>query len=252
MTAFHLLSVERKGKIPTGIASLSHSEAERDKKSEKQILPSGKIGDTCKETRVLLRVLTREVKIDIARYKTSKWQEFLSQIQETYDNTERAFWLHLSRVYKHRSLPFSKLDTGQTILTKENEITDEPYRYYEEQFKVQNIDISNPHDVQIETEYLELMNKLELSNEKIEMTNVREIKQHMSKMKPKKSSGFDQVSNFMIKRLPPSYISCLANCFNTWLREYRYPEVWKLAKIVMLNKLKAECLDVSRHDQSHS
>ena len=43
----------------------------------------------------------------------------------------------------------------------------------------------------------------------------------------------------MIKRLPPSYISCLANCFNTWLREYRYPEVWKLAKIVTLNKLKA-------------
>ena len=58
-------------------------------------------------------------------------------------------------------------------------------------------------------------------------------------MKPKNSSGFDQVSNFKIKRLPPSYISYLANCFNTWLREYRYPEVRKLAKIVTLNKLKA-------------
>ena len=34
--------VERKGKIPTGIASLSHTEAERDKKSEKQILSSEK------------------------------------------------------------------------------------------------------------------------------------------------------------------------------------------------------------------
>ena len=102
--------------------------------------------------------------------------------------------------------------------------------------------MSNSHDVQIETEYLELMNKLELSNEKIEITNVREIKQHISKMKQKKSSGFDQVSNFMVKRLPPSYISCLANCFNAWLREYRYPEVWKLAKIVTLNKLKAGVL----------
>ena len=46
--------------------------------------------------------------------------------------------------------------------------------------------MSNLHDVQIEKEYLELMNKLELSNEKVEMTNVREIKQHISKMKPKK------------------------------------------------------------------
>ena len=163
----------------------------------------------------------------------------MSTIQETYDNTERAFWLHLSRVYKHRSLPLSKLNTDKEILTKENEIPDELYRYYEDQFKVQNIDMSNPYDVQIETEYLELMNKLELSSEKVEMTNVREIKQHISKMKSKKSSSFDHVSNFMIKRLSPSYISCLANCFNTWLRDHRYPDVWKLAKIVTLNKLKA-------------
>ena len=99
--------------------------------------------------------------------------------------------------------------------------------------------MSKPHDVQIETGYLELMNKLELTNEKIEVTNVREIKQHISKMKPKKPSGFDQVPSFMIKRHSPSYISCLANCFNTWLREYRYPEMWKLVKIVTLNKLKA-------------
>ena len=200
-----------------------------------------KICNTYEETRVSLRVLTREVRIDIARYKSSKWQEFLSTIKETYDNTERAFWLHLSRVYKHRSLPLSKLNTDKEILTKENEITDELYRYYEEQFKVQDIDMSNPHEVQIETEYLELINKLELTNEKVAMTNVREIKQHMyikdeTKQKP---YGFDQVSNFIIKRLPPGYINCLANCFNTWRREYRYPEVWKLAKIDTLNKLKA-------------
>ena len=143
------------------------------------------ICNTYEETRVLLRVLARELRINMARYKSSKWQDFLSTIQETHDNTERAFWLHLSRVYKHRSLPLSKLNTDKEKLTKENEITDELYRYYEEQFKVQNIDMSNPHDVQIETDYLELMNKLELTNEKIEMTNVREIKQHISKMKPK-------------------------------------------------------------------
>ena len=43
----------------------------------------------------------------------------------------------------------------------------------------------------------------------------------------------------MIKRLPPSYIECLVNCFNQWLSECKYPDVWKLAKIVTLNKLKA-------------
>jgi hypothetical protein len=79
------------------------------------------------------------------------------------------------------------------------------------------------------------------------MTTVLEVKKHIAKLKPKKSSGFDTVSNFMIKRIPPSYVSCLVNCFNTWLREYRYPDVWKLAKIVTLNKLKA---GVPRCDQT--
>ena len=50
-----------------------------------------KFCSTNEETRVLLRVLTREVKIEIVKYKSNKWQEFLSKIQETHDNTERAF-----------------------------------------------------------------------------------------------------------------------------------------------------------------
>ena len=124
-------------------------------------------------------------------------------------------------------------------MTKENEIGEELYGYYSEQFKAQSTNTSSPHEVQIETEYLELMNKLTLSNEEIELTNAVEIKKYISKLKPKKSSGFDTVSNFMIKKIPPSYISCLSNCFNTWIREYRYPDVWKLAKVVTLNKLKA-------------
>ncbi|CAF2105169.1 unnamed protein product [Rotaria magnacalcarata] len=61
------------------------------------------------------------------------------------------------------------------------------------------------------------------------------------------SSGYDQISNYMIKILPPSYIKCLTNCFNVWLKEGRYPEQWKLAKIITLNKLKA---GVPRCDQT--
>ena len=54
-------------------------------------------------------------------------------------------------------------------------------------------------------------------------------------------------NHFIIKRLPPGYIECLVNCFNVWLSECRYPNHWKLAKIVTLNKLKA---GVPRCDQT--
>ncbi|CAF4148239.1 unnamed protein product, partial [Rotaria magnacalcarata] len=115
------------------------------------------------------------------------------------------------------------------------------------QFKAQNADMSDPHENQIETEYLELMNKLQILNEKIENMNLTEIEKHILKLKSKKSSGFDAVSNFIIKRIPPGYIGCLVNCFNTWLNEHRYPDVWKLAKIVTLKKLKA---GIPRCDQT--
>ena len=50
------------------------------------------------------------------------------------------------------------------------------------------------------------------------------------------------------KKLSPDYISCLVNCFNTCLSEYRYPQCWKLAKIVTLNKQKSgiSCCEQTR------
>ena len=36
----------------------------------------------------LLHVLTREVNVEISKYKSSKWQEFLSKVQESHVNTK--------------------------------------------------------------------------------------------------------------------------------------------------------------------
>ena len=99
----------------------------------------------------------------------------------------------------------------------------------------------------IEEEHGMLLKELSISGETIELTSAFEITKFIKKLKPKKPSDFDQISNFMIKLLPPSYITCLVNCFNVWLKGGRYPEQWKLAKIVTLNKLKA---GVPRCDQT--
>ena len=67
------------------------------------------------------------------------------------------------------------------------------------------------------------------------------------KMKDKKSSGFDGISNHIIKMLPPLYMECLMKCFNVWLSDCNYPIFWKTAKVITLNKLKA---GTSRCDQT--
>jgi len=93
--------------------------------------------------------------------------------------------------------------------------------------------------VKIENEYRELLNKLLLTEVRIEEVSVSEITQLIRTLKPKKSAGVDLISNFILKKLSPGYIECLVKCFNSWLKESRYPDECKLAKIITLNKLKS-------------
>jgi hypothetical protein len=57
------------------------------------------------------------------------------------------------------------------------------------------------------------------SKEQLEGINTTEIRRIIRTLKPKKSAGCDQISNFMIKKLPISYIDCLVDCFNQCLKE---------------------------------
>ncbi len=84
-----------------------------------------------------------------------------------------------------------------------------------------------------------------ISGEKVREMSTLEVTGCVKKLKPKRSSGFDLISNYMIKLLPSSYIGRLTKCFNVWLSECWYPDEWKLVKMVTLNKLKA---DVPRCD----
>ena len=192
------------------------------------------------DLRVLLRNISREVRNEIYNYRSARWSSFLSTIQGTHDKQESSFWTHLSKIYKPKTLPFSKLSVGSSIISDEQEITKELYKYFKDLAKAPEINPLNPHDIQIETEFRELQNLLTASKDTgLEATSIMEVSKIIKKMKGKKSSGIDQVSNFIIKLLPPTYIESLVNCFNFWLKEGRYPGFWNSSKIITLNKLKA-------------
>ena len=76
---------------------------------------------------------------------------------------------------------------------------------------------SDLHEVKIDSECTEILRMLSNSNEQMEKTNTAEIRWLICALKPKKSTDFDQISNFMIKRIPASYIERFANRFNQWL-----------------------------------
>ncbi len=67
------------------------------------------------EARVLLRVLTREVRSEISKYKSIQWGNFLLNIQETHNRPSKDLWSHLSRVYKLKAQPYFVVEESESI-----------------------------------------------------------------------------------------------------------------------------------------
>jgi hypothetical protein len=145
----------------------------------------------------------------------------LEKIQDCKEKNDLTFWSHLNN----------------QVLTEKEKIVQELYKYYTEQFKPPTIDSNDAHYIEIEEEFKEIIKSFSIMKEEIQQTNVKEIGDSIRSLKAKKSSGYDSVSNYMLKLLPPGYTQCRYNCFNLWLKECKFSQQWKVAKVISLNKL---------------
>ncbi|CAF4343507.1 unnamed protein product, partial [Rotaria magnacalcarata] len=66
--------------------------------------------------------------------------------------------------------------------------------------------------------------------------SVQDIKGAIRSLRSKKSSGFDQVSNVMIKLLPEHYHTLLTQAYNDLFRNAQWGKEWKTARTICLNK----------------
>jgi len=190
------------------------------------------------EDRVCLRVGSREVKREINKYRANRWRDFLTSIQNSHGRSNTTFWKHLSKIYRPQTLPFTKLSVGAQVITSHRGITNRLSEYFSNLFVAPVVDSSNEFDNQIDSEYKEILEQLNQSKDSVKPTSVYELKNVIRTLKSKKSTGFDAVSNFMIKRLPPLYLEGLSKCFNEWMSRSLFLKEWKLAKLVILNKTK--------------
>lgn len=67
-------------------------------------------------------------------------------------------------------------------------------------------------------------------------TDVNLIKDIVKLVNNKKSSGIDNISNFLIKKLPDSCLKLLTIIFNNCLNNCYFPTAWKTAKILPIKK----------------
>ncbi|CAM4937220.1 unnamed protein product [Rotaria socialis] len=188
--------------------------------------------------RTCLRQMTKHVRTEILIYRSSKWNDFLENIQQNHGRSDSTFWKHLSRIYRPKSLPFRKLRVNGIEITSQQEITKELHEYYSNLFTPPTINRDDPFDAQVEIDYSHILKQVKSYTKSIELTSPYELKRTIDNLKPKKSAGYDAISNFMIKRLPPGYLQCLSKCFNNWFAEGILIDDWKIAKIITLNKVK--------------
>lgn len=70
----------------------------------------------------------------------------------------------------------------------------------------------------------------------LEPTNRNEVLEIISKLKTKKAPGKDKVNNSMIRNMPDTSISRLMLIINTCLEQVYFPQLWKEASIIMIQK----------------
>ncbi|CAF2091895.1 unnamed protein product [Rotaria magnacalcarata] len=149
-------------------------------------------GVEIERTRLLLRTLTKQVKNKVYNYKSKQWNAFLSTIQESHDGNGKHFWSHLSKIYKPKTLPISKLKAGSITIADQQEITNMLYSYYKEQANSPNIDENEQHDQTIVGDYSKIMNTLSQPLDiKVEKGNIIRNNKIIKKLKNKESSGYD-------------------------------------------------------------
>lgn len=68
-------------------------------------------------------------------------------------------------------------------------------------------------------------------------TNSEEVKCAILDLKRKKSFGFDGVSGFLLKKLPPSFHSIMAKIINNCLNLGYFPKNWKNGKVLAFPKI---------------
>lgn len=76
-----------------------------------------------------------------------------------------------------------------------------------------------------------------LNNQNCEkLVNINELLEHTRNINNKKSCGFDNISNFIIRKLPVKAFEYLTIIFNQCISNSYFPNLWKVSKIIPIKK----------------
>lgn len=130
----------------------------------------------------------------------------------------------------------TKIQGEKGVVYSESEIAETFAESYEQQF--------SPNQVQPITTQIELRRRAAdyihhhttFHEEHIELTDIVEVTELISKLKVKKASGYDNISNIALKNLPNNVLILLTEIFNASLKTHHFPKPWKHSIIKAIYK----------------
>jgi hypothetical protein len=190
------------------------------------------------EDRLRLRSWNVLVKQELQAHRQRSWEQFISNVASP---NPKSFWGTVKKLNKKKPVDFAALTEENTIHRSPKDIVKHLNHHFTERHSQPAMNLSNSRDKEAD-ELWKLYSSAD--NDDIELLSShsdllfkeQDIKNTIRSLKNKNSSGFDKVSNKMIKLLPTHYHILLTNSYNELFRAAYWGIEWKRARTICLNK----------------
>lgn len=187
------------------------------------------------ERAILLTSLLNRISTIFKRNVTEHYRKSFENKIENLKPGPNLFKTANSLVGRKRFEPTQCLEINNMMNYDPLEITQEFKKIYQNLYsEPQQQDISTSPQI---TQFNVNNNSMHPSLDKDKFTNVVNIKKLVKQINNKKSAGPDQISNFIIKKIPHSGTKILTVIINNCINNSYFPNSWKVAKIIPLPKV---------------
>lgn len=176
-----------------------------------------------------LNKITNKLKKELQTFKTNQYQSFLSSL--TPNNG--SLWKTIKNTTKRKDTIPPLLNPDNSLAITDSDKANLFGKHLSEIFQPHTD--QNPNTMHIENVQNFLNSPLPMSLPAKPITP-QEIKSHIIKLHNKKSPGYDQINNTILKKLTNKSIILLTHIYNAMLRLSYFPPIWKFATIILICK----------------
>ncbi|GFV50517.1 probable RNA-directed DNA polymerase from transposon X-element [Trichonephila clavipes] len=179
-----------------------------------------------------LNRIQNKIKRKVGQYRQQVWEDHLSSL----DTEDGSLW-GTARAFRKKASPISALNGPNGVALSDTNKTELIALSLESQFQLN--DIHNPRKDEIITNTVDayVTNHTNNNNtDPIPPALPSELVTYIKKIKIKKSSGRDGITNKMIKNLPLITVFQITNIINNMFKLRYFPNAWKTAVVIPILK----------------